>query len=94
MDDLIDTTTQRNAAAAIRGAVGAMADTQAKMITMLLQQGTITSLTAQQMINELHRTKYNNPPLNDAESVRRHVVKWIADHLQERVEWDQATDQQ
>ena len=93
MDDLIETATQRNAAAAIRGAVGAMADTQAKMITMLLQQGNITSLVAQQMITELRQTNYDNPPLNDAESVRRHFVTWIADHLQERVEWDQAADQ-
>ena len=93
MDDLIDTVIQRNAATAIHGAVGAMADTQAKMISMLLLQGKITSFAAEQMITELRQMNYGNPPLNDAESVRRHLVTWIADHLQDHVEWNLATDQ-
>ncbi len=90
MDDLIETAVKRNASDAMRGTVAAMVDTQAAMITMLLEQGSITSLAAQQMINQLRGTKYPNPPLNGAEEVRRHFVKWTADHLQERVDWDRA----
>lgn len=93
MDDLIETAMKRNAANVIHGAVGALADAQAEMVTTLLEQGLLTSLAAQQMIDRLHNKKYSNPPLNDAESARRHLVRLIADRMQEEVEWDRAADQ-
>lgn len=78
---------------AIHGAIGALADVQGKMITILLRDGVLTSLSAQQMINELHNAKYQQPPLHAAERLRRETVKLIASHLQEKVEWDRASDQ-
>ncbi|MCY3874155.1 MAG: hypothetical protein OXF88_07680 [Rhodobacteraceae bacterium] len=89
---LIEETAKRDVAGTIYGMVGALADTQAKMITLLLEQGAITSLAAQQMIGELRNKTYPQPPLTDPERVRREAVKWVADHLQECVEWDHATD--
>ena len=87
---LIEETANRNVADVMFGMIGAMADAQAKMITLLLEQGIITSLAAQQMISELHNKTYPQPSLTDPERVRREAVKWVADHLQECVQWDRA----
>ncbi|MDE0694448.1 MAG: hypothetical protein OXH76_01275 [Boseongicola sp.] len=75
MENMLDTAVQRNVAASVRGAVGALADTQAKMIATLLEHGSITSVAAQQMITQLHNTEYSNAPQNDAEQVKRHFVR-------------------
>ena len=89
----IDKAVKRNTTSAIYGAVGALADTQAQLITLLLERGILTSLAAQQMINELDNTEYSQPPLNDTEQVRRKIVKWTATHLQSQVDWNRAADQ-
>lgn len=88
----IDEAVKRNTTSAIHGAVGGLADTQAKLITLLLERGLLTSPAAQKMINELHNTTYSQPPLNDTERLRREIAKWVASHLQSQVDWNRAAD--
>ena len=89
----IEEAVKRDTTSAIHGAVGGLADAQAKLISLLLKHGILTSLAAQQMIGELHSAEYPQPPLTSSEHVRREIVKWVAEHLQGQVEWDQAADQ-